>query len=268
MEDASALILRKEEGLYLFGFARPPIAEILCTCDEEQIKIYMLGFKDIGAICRKVLLADFCGVAAEKNLQNIQWVGPRACMHEHVLEQIMLHSPVFPARFGTIFSNPEKLMEFLARHYPTIVQFFQESATKQEWAVKGFLETKTAESRLLGERLAQIGSNPGKRYLLEQRLRGEIGKELKNWLQNVGNDITAHLQPWIVQKSNRKTLPREASGRELDMVFNWALLLERESSDRVVAEIRNCNEQYHPQGLVLEIKGPWPPYSFCPALEG
>jgi len=51
------------------------------------------------------------------------------------------------------------------------------------------------------------------------------------------------------------------------MVWNWALLMPRQAVGGFQALIQDVNAQYAERGLVVECTGPWPPYSFTPALD-
>ena len=53
------------------------------------------------------------------------------------------------------------------------------------------------------------------------------------------------------------------------MPFSDALLKRLQKTGPVLekALIQDVNTQYADRGLRLEVTGPWPPYSFCPALD-
>ncbi|MBI2200221.1 MAG: GvpL/GvpF family gas vesicle protein, partial [Candidatus Rokubacteria bacterium] len=57
--------------------------------------------------------------------------------------------------------------------------------------------------------------------------------------------------------------PDEAGAR----ILNWAFLVPRSRVDDFRARIQRINAEHAPHGLVLDLSGPWPPYSFCPSLE-
>ncbi|MBU4485618.1 MAG: GvpL/GvpF family gas vesicle protein, partial [Candidatus Delongbacteria bacterium] len=53
------------------------------------------------------------------------------------------------------------------------------------------------------------------------------------------------------------------SGRNTDMIFNWAFLLSKENIESFLCRIKQLENIYSKQGIILEITGEWPPYSFC-----
>ena len=66
-------------------------------------------FQNLCAVLSEVRLEDFCGGAAELRMRDLAWVGPRALRHEAVVEEVMRHSPVLPARFGPVAGTPGRI---------------------------------------------------------------------------------------------------------------------------------------------------------------
>lgn len=270
------------EGIYLFCFARPmglPAIEGTGVDGRNPVSSWAFpacaasvaaGRKDVVAVVSKVALEEFCGPAAESNMQDLTWVGPRACRHEEVIERVMRYSPVFPTRFGTLFSSLESLGTLVEKHYGTISEFLDYVADKEEWAVKGLLDRARAEEQLLALTLSQrsgsLPSSAGARYLQEQQLRDEVGKELRSWVKTVSSAMAKELIHQAVESRELKLLPREGSGRDMDMVLNWAFLLLKNAREDFRARIEQVGAEYSKRGVILELSGPWPPYSFRPSL--
>ena len=166
-------------GLYLYCLARASLLHKLAGPGlDGQNSLAVLSFRDIAAIWSPVSLHDFCGEGAAASLQDLAWVGPRACRHEEVVEQVMGLSPVLPARFGTIFSSPDKLERLLRQHHGRIDAFLDRVRGQEEWALKGLLDKARARGEFFQLQLTAAADqlaalSPGKRYFQEQRLRGQ-----------------------------------------------------------------------------------------------
>ncbi len=271
-DNCSNLKIQKggREGIYLFCFARrnTPSA-IEGKGVDGQNSLFLWNFLDIAAVLSVISLEDFCGPLAESRMQDLSWVGPRASRHEEVVEQVMHRSPVLPIRFGTIFSSIESLEERLKRHYSAISRFLDRVADKDEWAVKGLLDrTKAREqlfSRILDNQKEKLSSSPGKRYFQEQRIRASVEKKLNHWLKGVCKEIVNNLNSYALDFYERRVLSSGDTGS--DMVLNWAFLVPRSAVTDFRAQIDQANIENMPQGLVVGLSGPWPPYSFSPSLE-
>ena len=121
-------------------------------------------------------MADFSGPEAEERLRDLTWIGPRAIRHQEVVAGLMRHSPVLPARFGTIFASLANLEKMLQRHHDSIDGFLKRITGQEEWAVKGLLDRQGAQEKLFSLNLAREAESlealpPGKRYFEERRLR-------------------------------------------------------------------------------------------------
>ena len=261
-------------GLYLFCLARVNRLPALLKAKglDGQSPLEVAGYQDLAAVLSPVPLEDFCGPDAEARLQDLTWIGPRVIRHQEVVAEVMRHSPVLPARFGTIFSTPQSLTELMQRHHDTFAGFLEQITDQEEWAVKGMLDQAGAKAKLFSLKLAGeedrlAALSPGMRYFQEQRLRAECDQELQQWLKDVCRELWVSLQDYVADVRERRLLSREASGSDQDMVWNWALMVPQTAVPAFLARVRDAGAQYAPRGLSLECTGPWPPYSFTPALD-
>lgn len=262
------------QGIYLFCLARLSRLPALLEAKglDGQSPLEVVGYQDLGAVISPVPLEDFCGPEAEARLGDLTWIGPRVIRHQEVVTLVMRHSPVMPARFGTIFSSRESLAEVLRRHHGIIDEFLTRITDQEEWAVKGMLDRAGAKAKLFSLKLAEEGDrlgalSPGVRYFQEQRLRAGCDQELQHWLKEVCEKLWADLKGYASDFRERRLLSREASGSDQDMVWNWAIMVPATAVPAFLAHIRQADAQYADRGLSVECTGPWPPYSFTPALN-
>jgi Gas vesicle synthesis protein GvpL/GvpF len=260
-------------SIYLFCLARHVVAESLegAGIDEHfPLEVRKFG-GNLAAVFAWVKIEDFCGQEAEARMQNLEWLGPRACRHEAVIERMMRLSPVLPAHFGTLFSSPERLAEFVFRHRSGITSFLNSVTGMEEWAVKATLDRARARDRILSEILPPEegvrASSPGVRHFQEQRARARAEKEVNRWLKTVCGRVVEGLNRAASRSRRRKVLPWGSEGRGGGVVLNWAFLVAEGRLAAFQAEVNQANAEYAPYGLVLEASGPWPPYSFCPSFE-
>jgi hypothetical protein len=263
------------QGFYLYCLARlsrlPPLPLVGRGLDGQN-SLTVATCRDLAAVWSPVPVEDFSGPEAEERLRDLIWIGPRVIRHQEVVAGVMRHSPVLPVRFGTIFASLANLEKVLQRHSETIAGFLDRLTDQEEWAVKGMLDRSAAQEKLFSLKLAReserLGAlSPGTRYFQEQRLRAGCDQELQLWLQAVCRKLWTDLGDYAAEVRERRLLSREATGRDQDMVWNWALLMPRPAVSGFQALIQDVNAQYAEHGLRLECTGPWPPYSFCPALD-
>lgn len=264
---------RQDNAVYLYCLAKADKLNAVGGFGiDQQNALTIATFKAIAAVYSTVDLDDFTGPEAEENFQDIRWIGPRALVHEKVVAQVSGTSPVLPARFGTIFSSFDRMQLLLTTKYDAIVEFLDRITDRQEWSVKGYVDKKQAVKRRAAEELAVQREAldklaPGARYFHEKKLEAVAQQTVSAWLNEQIVAIADDLAPISVERVERKILSREATGKETDMILNLALLVDLKGVPLLEAAIQQINSESPSTGLVLELSGPWPPYSFCPTFS-
>ncbi len=261
-------------AVYLFCFAEakllPDVRRIEIEPIESDSHLSVLTFGNVAAVHSLVPLEDFTGPEAEARLGDLEWIGPRAIFHEMVIEEIAKFSPVYPARFGTIYLSEANLETFMAAHSDTLSRFFEYAADKREWAVKGYMDSQKSIDRLREKIVREskdLPRSPGARYLAEKRLRGSISDRLQEWLAEILTNANRILVPAAVEFRERKILPETGAERPGEMVSNWAFLIPKKGESKFENKLETLNKEYEQEGITFQLSGPWPPFSFIPPLE-
>ena len=250
-----------EEAVYLYCFTLPglppPIAAGLDA--DRPVGVHPCG--GLAAVVGRVAVGDFTGELGEAHLQDIAWLGPRACRHAAVVEQAMAAGPVYPLPFGTLFSSIDALEQEAEKRADDIAAMLGHVADCQEWSVEGTLDSKQAVEHLLAEGLRSgrlsLPEAAGRRHLEEQKLRRMLASELNGWLARRMEAIQEALAA-----ASRDMRPRRLLGEK---VLHWAYLVpagRAEDFGQAVAAQAGRHEAF---GLRLRLTGPWPPYTFCQA---
>jgi hypothetical protein len=262
------------QGLYLYCFARAGVARHTEVAGvDERPGVTGLEVGKVAAVFSRVHLNDFSGEAAETRTQDPQWVVPRACRHEQVVQEMMRSGPVLPVRFGTVFSSEEALKGLLVQRSEEIALILDRLSDKEEWAVKGLVDAAKARAWLLAtdpvlaECRRKLPESPGARYLHKKRLDAEADSALRLWSAAVAEQVQALCRSQVADLCPLRPQSRPVSGREADMVLNLAVLVRRGHVPALLGRLQELGATYADQGLTLEVSGPWPPYHFCPPPE-
>ena len=263
-------------GLYLYCIAEsaslPAVNGVLDQAPEGvdlRYPVTRLSVGGVSAVVGQVLVAEF----SEHNLQDLSWLGARASRHEGVVAWAMSASPVLPVKFGTIFSSRESLIAFLARHRGDIAQALDRLRGKAEWSVKGYLDEQQARACFAARdpeiqaRLAALPASPGARYLLQKRLDTMMDAALEAGLEGARAEIGQALAARAEASAGLRCHSNAVTGRAQRMVFNASFLLAPENLAEFQAALAEQQQEGEAIGLVFELKGPWPPYNFCPPLS-
>ena len=264
------------KGIYLYCLARPEclgadgalLGPALPGVDEGY-PVTALCDDDLVAVISEVVIADF----SEQNLQTLEWIGARATRHEAVVARTMARSPVLPVKFGTLYHGRSSLKDFLQRHRPTMELGLDKLRGKSEWSVKGYLVEQEARNIIAAEdsevlsRRASLSPSPGLRYMQQKQLDATIDAALERGLTRVNQDLQLALSRHALESTFMRLHANAVTGRTERMVFNSSFLLTEEILDEFSSALSQQQDAYASIGLTLELRGPWPPYNFCPALS-
>jgi hypothetical protein len=259
-------------GVYLFCLTpASSLPEITGNGIDPMHPLFVEVIGEVTAVLTEVNIDDFSGPAAKENMVNLEWVAPRALRHEEVVIAAMEQGPVLPVRFGTVFSSLVAVTEALRLRQDVFEKFFQNTAGMNEWILKGYANLPQNRVRMTLERMAaekeQLAElSPGKRYFLEQKIKGEVAKASTLWLKRIGKEIGELAEQNSAEFSKCRLQSREVTGRDEEMFFHAALLVPDCSVVAMEGVMDAWNTQQKSQSLQLELSGPWPPYHFAPTL--
>lgn len=226
-----------QTALYVFCLV-PASAEHLVaglqtgfSVDEPIVPLRLAGAPlDLIAVCCAVGQKQW---RAEAERRDPMWLGPRAIRHQEVLEQLMEAGPVLPLRFGRVFAGEAALSACIARQHQPIAAFFDRGArcgALREWS-------------LIGELLPGGRSDEVRAAALEIMELGVLA----------------------IEHRELELPPRRDDGPVVALRF--ALLVPAARVAELLQRLEERESELQERGLVLEARGPWPPFSFSPALD-
>jgi len=257
--------------LYLYGVVRTG----QCCPSHADVPLQIVSQASVAAVVEPVCAREFAPETLDEKLQSLEWVARLARRHEAVLERAMRQGAVVPARLCTLFSTSEALRRSLAEHEARFLVTLRRLHGREEWGVKAFcderqlraaLVTDDPELRILDAVIA--GANPGYAFVLRKkrdawaaelasrRLDALVDEALQR-VDDVADDVRVH-----------PLLPMSATGRDERMALNAAALVEVAAREAFQSAVAGLSARFHDDGVVFELSGPWPAYSFCDAADG
>jgi hypothetical protein len=233
-----------------------------------------IQFDDFHVIVKHVSEQDFSEENFQIHLSDLTWLETNAREHVEVINQIMENHSVIPFKFGTIFQTETGIEKFIADYTDFLKENFFYVGDKEEWSVKIYCNRKLLSGQIdeLSEEAAALEnqimeSSPGKAYLLKRKKTDLIENEMDRICKKYGQEYFDELKDISESTNLNNLLPKEFTGREDTMILNGTFLL---SKDKVV-QFRNTAEKLGKNdeifGFLLEISGPWPPFSFVSIQE-
>jgi AcrR family transcriptional regulator len=258
------------QAIYLFYLTWAAIAAPAERSVEGEAPICVHRSGDVAAIVILVPIDEFCGAEAEQRLKDVEWVSTRVVFHEKIVEDGWRRGVVLPCRFGTLFSSFEMLDRFIEAHRPAVHAFLNEVEAEEEWTLKVLVDASAAR-RWLGSKQAphvsSSASSPGMHYLRQRRAQADVEKHLREWLESACNEVARSFDDYVTRRRQREIFDTITPDSDSELALSLALLVPQQRRERLQAHVDAINQERSEQGLSFLLNGPWPPYSFCPALE-
>jgi len=220
---------------------------------------------DLQAIAGDVSLDEFGPAVIEQRLKDLQWVEGKVRGHDAVVKALSAGGTVIPCRFCTILPGEEEVRSALARHRDAIARTLDALDGKTEWGVKLMADTRAPAPATPAPDEPEGAGDAGRAYLMQKK-RHTRGRE--DVLRAAAGAAEACHRELFALSADAALLPTRDRGnsRGWHLALYAAYLVPTTGNQAFHARVEALSQQFRPQGLRLDLTGPWPPYNFA-ALE-
>lgn len=260
--------LDPDQIIYLIGFSPSATEATRRRIGESLPMVHSVSQRNIECWYVPVDRSLFEGESGEKNLADLDWLGPKVLAHQMAVETLSGELPFFPAHFGTLFSCLDKLAALTLANWRALTEYFAGDALNVEWGVKCWVNwPRAVESFQEAHPAPPETAGAGLNYLMKKKMIRDRDQAVREWIDRIVLDVRNSFDEIAIR---HRSLPAKAAARDGDWecLDNWALLVDPGDSGRVETWIRDK----HPELMVdsamlrLHVTGPWPLYSFLPCL--
>ncbi len=110
-------------------------------------------------------------------------------------------------------------------------------------------------------------SSPGKAYLLGKKKKEILEKEISIIYNNYSKKIFTTLNDLSEEYRLNTLLSNDITVTEEDMIVNATFLIKKESIHQFIEVVNVLCKKYENIGIIVNLTGPWPPYSFIKISE-
>ena len=244
-------------GRYLYAVTRG--ADPTALTDVVGLSggsVDVLEHQGLQAVVSTVDLAEYGEEGLRANLERLDWLEETARTHDSVIKAVSDLGPVAPMRLATIFLDDDSVRRRLDEWYHALAQVLDRVHDRWEWSVK-ILASAGAEAMTVPPARPTSGADylKQKKANLEQKATAQAGSRQQAELVHDALSERAVAVRLLPAQDPR------LSGHEGTMLINAAYLVAAEHGEEFAAEARARAEQ-HPE-LLVDVQGPWPPYSFA-----
>lgn len=252
-----------DAGTYLYAVAHgagaAPPEELTGVAGAPVRAITRAG---LAAYVSTVPLDEFGEEPLRRSMEDLDWLDRTARAHHHVVEEVARRTVTVPVRLVTVYSGDDQVRALLDERHDDFTQALARVAGRREWGVKvyaGSGERADPGTKDDGRDEGTSASSPGMAYLKRRQasLRGREEAMRRAWER--AERVHDVLRSIAVASRRHRVQDPQLSGRTEGMVLNGAYLVEDDRSQ----EFARVLEELRAQGGVIELTGPWAPYSFA-----
>jgi hypothetical protein len=239
-------------AVWIYAVVDGAAAELpVCRGVDPAHPVDLIRHEGLAGVVSSVPRDQFDEPRLHELLEDLDRLEALALAHERVLDEVMRHTAVVPFRLCTIYESAAHVREMLTRERAYLVAALQRLRRMAEWGVKAYAVD--------GPDAATPSS--GTEYL---RRRG-AGRHARETSEAAAEDVHARLRDVARAAVLSRVQDRGTRSRDAEMVLNAAYLVADADLEGFRALVAELAVRHRPDGLELELTGPWPAYHFCEA---
>ena len=236
---------------------------------DNKSEVFVLGYKDLGAVVSIINLSDFGEGELKKKLDDLKWTKRAVLNHQRVINKVMDGRTVLPMKFGVIYKTRDQIQNVLGKNYYKFKNLLKSLAEKKEWGVKVYYNQSESNRKI------QINENPikklkekikkspeGIKFFLQKKIEATEGLALERGINKYSEIFLKRLERSSARYVLNEILSRELTGKQEEMVINAAYLVDDKNFLKFDKELADLKDKYSKNGFLFELSGPWPPYNF------
>jgi len=246
------------------------ILALVCVCGDLPVGVpsgcVTVRRDGLAAVCVEHDAHLLVGEDGERNLSDPVRVTDLAVAHAALVERVWRQTPAMPVAFGSLFHDARSVERLIESNHATIQSYLDELKGCQEWGGKATIDARLARAQFAERAVASAGlspeMSPGARYFKEQAIRKQASARFATATEDACVLLQLRLTGLSKKLARRAILARHD---DRQTVGSWALMID-DAMGALEAQIARLNETVEPDGLRLELSGPWPAWSFVPKL--
>lgn len=198
--------------------------------------------------------------AIQTGLGDLDWVSRAAVAHEAVVEFFVAASGVLPMKLFTIFTSDQRADEYIREHRRRIDAVLARVLKHEEWGVRVVLDAAGVKAGRGSPLKRSATATSGSGYLARKKAQRDAGIELA---ERAG-EVVAELYDRLAQRSTlaKRRAVAAMAGQPAPLLLDAVFLVPRVRASSFRTAVQGLARQLGPEGYLISMTGPWPPYSF------
>lgn len=261
VEGSATPVERDGTGLYAFAITPAHPVDLVrgVAGIDGEAPLFIIQGDDLGLVVSRMRL-DLMDDVCEDDLSETGALATLARRHDEVIRSVFEHGPVLPLRFGTVVADEDAARRLLEDHATAARERLAHLDTHREWGVR--LSRDAAAVDQDDDDRAARREMTGTSYLASRReaLQRSQGEERQ------AAALTARVEQALSEHA--VDVARRGGGPGSGLLADLAYLVPDVAEDAFVDAAEGLRGEAAADRLVLELTGPWPPYSFASMPSG
>lgn len=239
------------------GAAPEPPAEKPAGVSGAPVEVVPCA--DLLAVVSEVPAEEFSADRIEEAMQDLQWLAATARAHHEVVDAFGRHTAVAPLSLATVFDDRSRVQQAIGERRDALAAVLERVRGRVEWGIKMY---RPATPDRPPERERDRPSS-GSEYLRRRRAAADAARRRDDGAEREAAALYDDVAAASVGARRHRVHDGTLTGRPEPMVLNAAFLVDEADT----ARWRSTVEGAAPDGFLVEITGPWVPYSFAEVPE-
>jgi hypothetical protein len=215
--------------------------------------------RDLWAIVADAPLDRFSSDRLQEDLQDLEAVSRHALAHASVVEFFFRKTPVIPLKLFTLFSEDDRVKQYLSGRAAALRKLFTELRGLEEWGVRVIVDPSSVVRSQKGS--SDISAGPsGKEYLQTKK---RLLNQSSATIQAAAKEAKAALKSLASTATSVRNQPLPAPTPNRPFVAGASFLVKAKDRNAWKRRVSSLAATLATRGHRLEVNGPWPPYHFA-----
>lgn len=253
-----------ERGRYLYAVSRGlDVEELGGLLGLGEVLVEGVEVDGLVGLVSTVDLDEYGEEGLRRNLERLDWLETAARGHDAVVQAAAAVAPTAPMRLATIFRDDDAVRSRLAEQHGRITAVLDRIEGHEEWSVKVLTREHGVDDpeTPVRDRSVSAPEVSGTEYLRRRRAERDTQEQDLRGAQDAAERVHDTLA--ALSTASRRLQPQDPrlTGHQGTMVHNAAYLVPRGSSDRFAEKVAELTAAS--RDVLVDARGPWPPYSFA-----
>ncbi len=246
-----------ETGRYMYAISRGvDPAWLAGTPGLGGGRLEVVEHRNLSAVVSDVDLEEYGEEGLRRNLEKIEWLEETARCHDSVVQAVSAHGPTAPLRLATICLHDAAVRTRLDEWGVALDQVLDRVEGRMEWSVKAFAPARTAETAS-----GAAAPTGGAAYLQRKKAESEARLTAEEGAARMAEEVHQALSGLSAASRRLPAQDPRLTGYQGTMVLNGAYLVDINDGASFENLVQSLAEA-HPDSPI-DVRGPWPPYSFA-----